>query len=253
MLTIFFKEINTFLGSLIAYIVIAVFLIAMGLMVWLFPDTNVLDGGFANLDTLFSVAPYIFMFLIPAITMRTFAEEKKTGTMELLLTRPLTDWNIILGKYFASWILVIFALIPTVLYYFTVRYLSMVEVKNKANEIIFASNMDYAGIMGSYIGLALLGAIFTAIGIFASSISKDQIISFILAVFLCFLIYYGFTAIANINNTTDFSYFVMQLGIDYHYSALSKGLIDSRDIIYFLSVIFLMLLATKLVLGSRKW
>ncbi|MGD1843603.1 MAG: gliding motility-associated ABC transporter permease subunit GldF [Thermonemataceae bacterium] len=253
MFTILFREINAFLSSLIAYIVITVFLTAMGLIVWVFPDTNVLDYGFADLHTLFFFAPYVFMFLIPAITMRTFAEEKKTGTIELLLTRPVKEWNIILGKYFSSWLLVIFALLPTLIYYFTIYYLSLVRIKSPEGTLILTENMDSSGIAGSYIGLLLLGAVFTAIGIFASSISRDQIISFITAVFLCFILYLGFSSIAAIDDTTPFAYFIAQLGIDYHYNSVSKGLIDSRNLVYFVSVVIVMLSATKLVLDSRKW
>jgi ABC-2 type transport system permease protein len=182
------------------------------------------------------------MFLIPAVTMRTFAEEKRAGTMELLLTRPLTDWEIILGKYFASFLLILFTLLPTLVYYFSIYSLG--------NPV---GNIDSAGVFGSYIGLVLLGAVFTAIGIFASGISDNQITSFIVAAFLCFILYAGFSSLTSIDAWGELAYFINQLGIDYHYKALSKGLIDSRNVIYFLSVIALMLMATKLVLSSRKW
>ena len=242
MFTIFKKEIRSFLSSLIAYIVITVFLTAIGLFMWVFPATNILDYGFADMETLFMLGPYVFLFLIPAITMRTFAEEKKSGTMELLLTRPLRDWDIILGKYFSSFALVIFALIPTILYYYSVYQLGNPQ-----------GNIDSAGTFGSYIGLVLLGAVFTSIGIFASSLTENQIIAFIFAIFLCFSIYQGFASLASVNDTSNFSYIIVQLGIDYHYNSIRKGLIDSRNLVYFLSVIGLMLFATKLVLSSRKW
>jgi ABC-2 type transport system permease protein len=242
MFTIYKKEIRSFLSSLIAYIVMLVFLTGVGLFMWVFPATNILDYGYADMETLFMLGPYMFLFLIPAVTMRTFAEEKKTGTIELLFTRPLTDWDIILGKYLASFTLVILALLPTVLYYFSVYELG--------NPI---GNIDSAATVGSYIGLALLGAVFTAIGIFASAITKDQIVAFIVAFFLCFAIYQGFASLANVNDASNFSYWIVQLGIDYHYASVRKGLIDSRNLVYFLSVIALMLLSTKLVLGSRKW
>jgi len=227
---------------LVAYLVIIIFLTAVGLFVWVFPDTNVLDYGFADLSSLFSLAPYIFMFLIPAITMRTFAEEKKTGTMELLLTKPLTDWDIILGKYLSSLFLVVIALLPTLIYYYAIYQLGNPK-----------GNVDSAGVFGSYIGLILLGAVFTAIGTFASSISENQIVSFVIAVFLCFLLYAGISALASLVIWGGAAYVISQLGLDYHYNALSKGLIDSRNVLYFLSVIFVALSATKLVLGSRKW
>ncbi|MDX2305862.1 MAG: gliding motility-associated ABC transporter permease subunit GldF [Microscillaceae bacterium] len=242
MFTIFKKEIRSFLSSLIAYMVIVVFLTAIGLFMWIFPDSNVLDYGYADLETLFLLGPYVFLFLIPAITMRTFAEEKKSGTMELLLTRPLRDWDIILGKYFAGLVLVLFALLPTLIYYYSVYYLGDP-----------VGNIDSAGTTGSYIGLILLGASFTAIGVFASSLSENQIIAFILAVFLCFIVYQGFSSLTSLNDAGALSYILVQLGIDYHYASIRKGLIDSRDLVYFFSLIILMLMATKLVLGSRKW
>lgn len=242
MFAILRKEIRSFLNSLIAYVIIILFLTGIGLFVWVFPDTNVLDYGFADLSTLFYLAPYVYLFLIPAVTMRTFAEEKKGGTMELLLTRPLTDWDMVLGKFLASFLLILFTLLPTLVYYWSIYALG--------NPV---GNVDSAGVFGSYIGLALLGAVFTAIGVFASSISENQIISFIVAAFLCFVLYAGFSSLATFNAWGDAAYLITQLGIDYHYRALSKGLIDSRNVVYFLSVIAVMLLATRFVLGSRKW
>ena len=236
------KEINSFLNSLIAYIVIIVFLTGIGLFMWIIPETNVFDYGFADLDTLFFITPYVFMFLIPAITMRTFAEEKKAGTIELLLTKPLTDWQIIFGKYFSSFLLVIFALLPTLIYYYTVYILG--------NPV---GNIDSAAAAGSYIGLIFLGAIFTSIGIFSSAITKDQIISFIIASALCVIVYSGFSSLASINVWGKYADLISQLGLAYHYSSMSKGLIDSGDIVYFLGVIAIMLLTTKLVLETRKW
>jgi ABC-2 type transport system permease protein len=194
------------------------------------------------MQTLFSMAPLIFLFLIPAITMRTFAEEKKSGTIELLLTRPLTDMQIILGKYFACLLLAILALLPTLVYFYTVYHLG--------NPV---GNVDSAAVVGSYLGLVFLAAVFCAIGVFASSLTDNQIVSFILAVFLCFVVYSGFDSIASIDAWGTFSYFISQLGISYHYRSFSKGLLDSRDVVYFLSIIGIMLLSTKLVLQSRKW
>jgi ABC-2 type transport system permease protein len=242
MLIIFFKEVKILLNSLIAYIVISVFLTGIGLLMFVFPETSVLDYGYADMETLFSLGPYVFMFLIPALTMRIFAEEKKTGTMELLFTKPLTDWQIILGKYLSGVFMVIFSLLPTLLYYFT--------ISNLGNPV---GNLDTAGIMGSYIGLILLGCVFTSIGVFASAITENQIISFITAVFLCFIIYTGFSSLAALPVWGSFSLFIEQLGILHHYTAMSKGLIDTRDLIYFFSVIAIMLLSTSLTLGSRKW
>jgi ABC-2 type transport system permease protein len=242
MFAILQKEINSFLNSMIAYIVIGVFLVAIGLFTWVFPETSVLEYGYADLQTLFTMAPWIFLFLIPAITMRTFSEEKKNGTLELLLTKPLTDLQLVSGKYLACLLLAILALVPTLLYYYSVYNLGYP-----------VGNIDSAAVAGSYLGLVFLAAIFTAIGVFASAVTENQVISFILAVFLCFLIYTGFDYIASVEMPGDISYLISSLGISFHYNALSKGLIDSRDVFYFLSVIALFLLGTKLVLESRKW
>lgn len=239
---VFFKEVNSFLSSLIAYIVLSVFLIGVGLLVWVFPETSVLEYGYADLETLFSFGPYVLLFLIPAITMRMFAEEKKGGTMELLFTRPLTDWQIILGKYFSGIFLLLLALLPTLLYYYSVSELGNPE-----------GNIDSAAFAGSFLGLFLLGAVFTAIGLFASSITENQIVAFLVALFLCFLLYTGFSSLAAIDVWGTGSYLIQQLGVLFHYDALSRGLIDSRNLVYFLSLIILLLSLTKLVLTSRKW
>lgn len=242
MIQVLKKELNGFLNSLIGYIVISVFLTGIGLLMWVFPETSVMDYGYADMETLFSLGPYVFMFLIPAITMRMFAEEKRAGTMELLLTKPLTDWEIIIGKYLSGFLLVIFALIPTLIYYYTVYQLG--------NPV---GNIDTAGVIGSYIGLIALGGVFTSIGILSSLITTNQIVSFIIAVFLCFFVYTGFESLAAINVWGAASLFLEQMGIIYHYRAMSKGLIDTRNVIYFFSIIGTMLLFTNLILGSRKW
>jgi len=236
------KEIAAFFNSLVAYIVIVVFLVGIGLISWVFPQTSILEYGFAGIDPLFNTAPYVFMFLIPAITMRTFAEEYKAGTIEILLTRPISDLQIILGKYFASVLLVIIALLPTLTYYYTVYSLGSP-----------AGNIDTAAVAGSYIGLVLLGAVFTSIGIFASSLTDNQIVAFIIAVFFCFCLHDGISAIASINVWSSYAYFISQLGIDYHYASVSRGLLDIRNIMYFLSLITIMIFLTKLSLESRKW
>jgi ABC-2 type transport system permease protein len=235
------KEFNAFLSSPVAYVVIGVFLVATGLFVWVFPDSSVLDYGYADLQTLFNMAPWIFLFLIPAITMRTFAEEKKAGTIELLLTRPLTDGQIIGGKYLACLLLALLALVPTLLYYYSVYQLGAPK-----------GNIDSAATVGSYIGLALLAAVFAAIGVFASAITRDQIIAFLVAVVGCFLVYSGFDSLASVFDGSV-AYYIGQLGIAAHYRDLSKGLIDSRDLLYFLSLIAGLLLGTRLVLQSRNW
>lgn len=241
MISIFLKEVNEFLDSLIAYVVIGVFLIGTGLLMWVFPDTSVLDYGYASMEPLFSMGPYVFMFLIPAITMKSFAEEKRTGTIELLQTLPFRDAQIIMGKFLAGFFLVLFSVLPTLIYYFSLSRLGNPE-----------GNLDTPGIAGSYIGLVLLGGVFTAIGIFASALTGNQIVSFILAAFLCFFLYAGFDSVAAINVWSDWSYYISELGILAHYSSISRGLIDSKDVVYFLSLITIMLLLTQLIMGLRK-
>lgn len=214
----------------------------MGLLMWVFPETSVLEYGFADMETLFSLGPYVFIFLVPAITMRSFAEEKKAGTMELLFTKPLTDWDIILGKFVASFLLVLFALIPTVVYYYSIYTLG--------NPV---GNLDTPGIIGSYIGLTLLAAAFCAVGVLASCITPNQIVAFVMAAFLCFLLFSGFDSVSEMTLWSSNGLFIKQLGILFHYESLSRGLVDSRDVIYFLSLIFLTLSSTKLILASRQW
>ncbi len=242
MIRIFLKEFNSFLNSLIAYIVICVFLTAVGLLMWVFPDTSILDYGFADMDTLFSFSPYIFIFLIPAVTMRSFAEEKKIGTMELLLTKPITDTQLVVGKFLACFFLVVLTLLPTLLYY--------VSVYQLGNPV---GNIDTAGVIGSYVGLILLAMIFCAIGVLASALTSNQIISFLLAAFLCFIFYSGFDSLASLSMFQPMALEVKQIGILSHYESLSKGLLDSRDVVYFFSVTSLGLLITKTIISSRNW
>ncbi len=237
------KEIQSFLGSLIGYIVIIVFLTIMSLIMWVFPsDYNILDNEYATLGPLFSLAPWVFMFLIPAVTMRLFADENKTGTIELLLTKPLTDLQIISAKYLAGVILVLFSLLPTLVYYIVVYQLGAPE-----------GNLDQGGTWGSYLGLLFLASGFVAIGLFASSLSDNQVISFIIAVFLSFFIYIGFDFISSLALFGSFDLFVIKLGISEHYGSMSRGVIDSRDALYFFSVIAFFFMLTKLKLSSRNW
>ncbi len=243
MFTLFKKEIRAFLSSLIGYIAICVFLLLIGLFLWILPtDSNILNNGYAGLDSLFSLAPWVFLFLIPAITMRSFADEKKSGTIEFLLTKPLTDLQIILAKYFASIALVLFSLLPTLIYYYSIYKLG--------NPV---GNIDTGGTWGSYIGLFFLASAFTAIGIFASSLSDNQIVAFILAVFLCFFCYIGFEYISMLDLFGKVDDFILSLGINDHYASMSRGVIDTRDVIYYLSVIGIFILLTKITLESRKW
>jgi ABC-2 type transport system permease protein len=240
MISIFVKELTNFLSSLIAYVVMGVFLTSMGLLMWVFSDTSVLDYGFADMDTLFSLGPYVFIFLVPAITMKSFAEERKMGTLELLLTKPLSDAQIIAGKFLAAVALVVFALIPSLIYYYSVYRLGNPP-----------GNIDTAGVAGSYVGLLLLSMVFCAIGLFASSLTSNQIVSFILAAFISFIFYTGFESLSNLMSSG--ALVIKQLGILYHYESLSRGLIDSRSVIYFFSVAGLILLITNTVISSRQW
>lgn len=209
---------------------------------WIFPgEFNILDGGYANLDTLFVISPWVFLFLVPAVTMRLIAEEKKSGTLDLLLTKPLSDLQVVLAKYFAGVVLVMLSLIPTFLYYVTVYKLG--------NPV---GNLDKGGILGSYIGLFFLAGIYVAIGIFASSITNNQVIAFITAMLLSFFFYYGFDAIASVLPKSVYEIIVF-LGINDHYRSVSRGVLDTRDLIYFVSTIALFIYITKLVLESRKW
>lgn len=243
MLSIFLKEVNSFFSSLIGYIVIGVFLMILGLVMFVFPDTSLLNFNYATLGQLFEIGPMIFVFLIPAITMRSFAEEQQAGTIELLATRPVTSLQIIMGKYLASLLLLAFALLPTGLYYYTVYQLGSPP-----------GNLDSGAILGSYIGLFFLAGAFAAIGLFASSLSGNQIVAFLLAAFLCFFLYWGFDFLSRLPVFAGKMDDVVQMfGIDYHYNSISRGLVDTRDIVYFISVIALFIMMTMVSLERRKW
>jgi len=202
----------------------------------------VLNYGFAEMGGFFSFIPFVFIFLIPAITMRSFAEEKKSGTLEWLLTKPLSEWSIILGKFLAAWFLVFIALLPTLVYFASLWVLGSPT-----------GNIDAAGVSGSYIGLLLLAAVFSAVGIFGSSITDNQLVAFVLSVFFCYFFYAGFHAISSIDVWSSASSILEYLGLDFHYQALGKGLIDFRDVFYMISVAVAMLFGTRLVLTSRRW
>lgn len=242
MLSIFKKEIRSFLSSLIAYVVIIVFLLIIGLFTWVFADGNVLVQGYANLDILFFMAPWVFIFLISAITMRSFSEEIKQGTFEVLSTKPITDFQIVLGKYLAAVSLVVFAILPTLLYFYSVYELGLPR-----------GNIDVGSTWGSYIGLVLLGASYAAIGIFSSAVTPNQIVAFILGMFLCFFFYVGFDQLSNLSLFGGLDSFVQSLGIQVHYDSISRGVVDTRDLVYFGSIIAVFLGLTLVVLDSRKW
>lgn len=242
MYAVFKRELFSLLNSLMAYITIGIFLLALGLLLWFFPDTSILDYGYAELTGFFSLVPFLFMFLIPAITMRSFAEERREGTYILLATRPLTDWQIILAKYLACLVLVLFALIPTIIYYYSISALGLPE-----------GNIDTGAVIGSYIGLLLLGAAFTAIGVFASSVTKNQVIAFAIAVFVCFIAFQGFDAMSSIFGLQYFETALISLSVNEHYQSISRGVLDTRDLVYFISFVMVFLGLTHFVIGGRKW
>ena len=242
MYSIFKKEIRSFLSSLIAYVVTIVFLLIVGLFTWVFADGNILAQGYASLDTLFFMAPWIFIFLISAITMRSFSEEINQGTFEILSTKPITDFQIILGKYLAAVCLVAFSVLPTLLYFYSVYQLGLPK-----------GNIDMGATWGSYIGLILLGGCYASIGIFSSAATSNQIVAFVLGMFLCFFFYVGFQQISNLSLFGGWDSFIQNLGIQYHYDSISRGVVDSRDLVYFGSLISFFLGLTYIVLDSRKW
>ncbi|MBX2922830.1 MAG: gliding motility-associated ABC transporter permease subunit GldF [Chitinophagaceae bacterium] len=233
------KELRQFFSNLTGYIAIVIFLLLSGLFLFVFPDTNVFDAGYATLDQFFELAPWILLLLIPAITMRSFSDEFKAGTYEILVTLPLSKWNIITGKYIASLIIVTVALLPTLLYVFTIDSLS-------------DGGMDGGGIAGSYVGLFSLAAAFTAVGICCSSFTGNAVVSFLISAFICFILYSGFTAVSKtgaLQGGPD--YIIEMIGMDFHYRSLSRGALDSRDIVYFLSLVAFFLFVTHKKLLNR--
>jgi ABC-2 type transport system permease protein len=227
------KEFNSFFASSIAYLVIGVFLLINGLFLFIFnDDSNILNAGFADVTPFFYLAPWVFLFLIPAITMKSFADEFNTGTIELLKTKPISNWQIVLGKFTASLLLVFIAIIPTLMYVITVYKLGKP-----------IGNIDFGSTISSYIGLLFLAATYTSIGLFTSTLSKNQIIAFILSVFITFFLFFGFDAIATSFGNNSLT--IQKLGINEHFKSISRGVIDTRDLIYFLSVTFFFLFITK--------
>jgi ABC-2 type transport system permease protein len=242
MLTLYLKEVKGFFSSLMGYIVVAVFIIASSLFMWVFPgELNILDAGFASLDTFFIMAPWVFLFLVPAITMRLFAEEYKSGTIELLLTRPLTALQVVLAKYLAAVSLVLISLVPALISFFSVYVLGNPP-----------GNIDMGGSWGSFIGLFFLASVYAAIGLFCSSLTDNQIIGFLIALVLSFFVYIGFESISSLFSDPSTEDLVRLLGINEHYKSMSRGVIDSRDMVYFLGLITLFVLSTRLVVERRK-
>ena len=233
------KELRQFFSSLTGYIVIIVFLLVNGLVLFVLRN-NLLENGYATLDAFFLFAPWILLFLVSAITMRSFSEEFKTGTFELLQTRPIGSWQIVTGKFLGSLAVAFIALIPTLVYYFVINHLAS------------TTGIDSGAAAGSYLGLLLLTAVFTSIGICISSFTTNSVVAFILALVACVLFYYGFTTISELpvfQNGAD--YYIEMIGIRFHYESISRGVIDTRDVIYFLSLIVFFLLLTRQNLGRR--
>lgn len=241
MLAIFRKEINQFFSSPIAYIIMAVFLTAVGLLLWVFPDTSLLENGYADMATFFSLTPYVMLFLVPAITMRSLADEVRAGTLEWLLTKPVSRWGVVVGKFLASWLLVLLTLLPTLVY-----YISLYQLGSPIG------NIDSASVFGSYTGLLLLAGVFVAIGLWSSSLNDNQVVAFVLGVFFCFLLYVGLSALAGLSLFGSLSYYLAYFALDEQYRALGRGLIDSRNVIYLASLMlfFLLLTVNKLKINT---
>lgn len=242
MIAILLKEINSFFSTLTGYLAIAVFLLASGLFLWILPSFSILDYGYATLDQLFLIGPYVLLFLVPAITMRTFAEEKRSGNIEILSTKPVTDMGIVIGKFLAGLLLVIFSLIPTLLYYYSVSELAVPK-----------GNIDHGAVWGSYMGLLFLGAAYLGIGLFSSAVTDNQIVSFLLGMFLCFTFYELVELIRDSAALSDADPLLAMLSLQSHYGSISRGVVDTRDVLYFLSFTAVFIFATRTVLTARRW
>ncbi|MCX7984617.1 MAG: ABC transporter permease [Bacteroidetes bacterium] len=230
--TICQKELRSYFNSAVAYVVLVVFLVIIG---WVYTNSLFLLN-IASLRIFFEWVPSVFLFVVPAITMRLMAEEKKIGTIELLTTKPLEDWEIVLGKFCAAWLLIAIALVPTLLYYLTVALLG---------------NVDHGTVIGGYLGLLLMAGVYVAIGLFASTLTENQIVAFIVA-FLIMALLYWFDKIL-IFVPGFLTSVVEYLGIDYHFSSIARGVIDTRDLVYFLSLLGFSLYLAVVMLERRKW
>lgn len=240
MIAIANKELRQFFSSLTGYITIILFLLITGFFLFFLKDTNLFDFGYATLDQFFDFAPWIFLFLIPALSMRSFADEFKTGTFEILQTKPLTNWQIVVGKYFALIVVIVITLLPTLLYVYTIHYLAA------------GGGIDTGGITGSYIGLLFLSAVFAAISLWCSSLTSNAVVAFLTGCFACLILYFGFSAISKLSVFSgNADYYLEMAGIDFHYHSISRGVIDTRDIVYFGSVIFLFLFSTQKILSKK--
>ncbi len=242
MFALFKKELVSFFSSITGGLVVSVFLLLTGLFLWVIPnDLNILYGGYATLESLFYLAPWVYLFLVPAVCMRLFADEKKMGTLDVLLTRPISEMQIVMGKFMAGLAVVLISLVPTLIYVYSVRYLG--------NPV---GNLDMGGTWGSYIGLVFLAAVYVAIGVFASSLTDNQIVAFVVAVLLSFMFYSGFDSLATLHSLAAYRDFISHIGIESHYSSLRRGVIDSRDIVHLSSLVFFFLFVTKISLTRSK-
>lgn len=243
MRSILFKEVSTFFSTITGYVAVGIYLVVTSWFIWISPgEFNVIDGGYASLDSFFFIAPWVFLLLVPAATMRSFAEEKKTGTMEILLTRPISDYQLVMGKFLGAVVLVLIALVPTLIYLFSVYQM--------ANPV---GNVDLGAMWGSFLGLFFLAAIYAAIGVFSSSLTDNQIVSYILASVLCLFMYIGFDSLGAFQIFRPVDSFIVSMGINEHYKSMSKGVVDTRDLIYFFSAISVFLYGTMLKIQSRNW
>ena len=243
MLAIYKKELNDFFSSLIGYVAIIFYLVITGFFVWIYPGDNILQNGHADLNKLFELGPLVLLFLVPAITMKSFAEEFNLGTMEFLLTKPISDIQIILGKFFACFSIVIIAVIPTLVYVYTIWELGMPR-----------GNIDLGATITSFLGLILLGGVFISIGLFSSLMTKNTILAFIVGLFTCYFFYRGFSDLSNLPFIYGkYDHFVESLGIHSHFIAIQKGVIESRDLIYFISLSIIFLAISKLFMNKRHW
>jgi ABC-2 type transport system permease protein len=227
------KELNQFFSSLTGYIAIVLFLLINGLFLFVLNDSNIFEFGYASMDKFFDLAPWILMFLVPAITMRSLSDEFKAGTFEILKTKPLSSWQIVLGKYFSILVVLLLAVLPTIIYIVTIKMLSA------------QGGIDSGGILGSYIGLLFLVGVFAAIGLCCSGFTNNAVVAFLISAFSCLILYFGFNAFSKLPlfaNGSD--YYIEMLGIDFHYRSTSRGVLDSRDLVYFISIIFIFLLTT---------
>ena len=228
------KEWQQFFNSLTGYIALIVFLLLCGLFLFVFPDTSLLNFGYASLNNFFEIAPMLLLFLVPTVTMRSFADEYKQGTFELLKTLPLTPSQIVWGKFFGVAMIVITALLPTIVYVISMQQLSS------------TGGIDVGGTIGSYIGLILISTVFVAVGLCSSSFTNNTVVAFITGAFVCFILYSGFDAISKLPVfKSGWDYYIEMLGLNFHYKSVSRGVIDTRDVIYFIGVIFLFLLITQ--------